>query len=172
MHTRRATPDDGPAISALITNCGGTPKYRKRFGSYNVANLLESSFLALVVSDQDVGAEGHQMLGFLVFSDGPRAQAHTAEAWLAAFSAFHFPSSELTIGNSVWLEFCVAEGGSAGRRSAALAAGPSASQCTEAPPCWRDDDAATDGGHADRRADQLGKLSQRWHMFFPGDNQP
>ncbi|KAH8085061.1 hypothetical protein JL720_7780 [Aureococcus anophagefferens] len=73
MHTRRATPDDGPAISALITNCGGTPKYRKRFGTFNVANLLESGYLALVVGDRDLASsEGHQMLGFLVFSDGPR----------------------------------------------------------------------------------------------------
>ncbi|KAH8088761.1 hypothetical protein JL720_6725 [Aureococcus anophagefferens] len=73
MHTRRATPDDGPAISALITNCGGTLKYRKRFGTFNVANLLESGYLALVVGDRDLASsEGHQMLGFLVFSDGPR----------------------------------------------------------------------------------------------------
>ncbi|KAK7247912.1 cilia and flagella associated protein [Aureococcus anophagefferens] len=117
MHTRRATPDDGPAISALITNCGGTPKYRKRFGTFNVANLLESGYLALVVGDRDLASsEGHQMLGFLVFSDGPRGAPHAAEPWLAALSAARFePGKGPTIGDAVWLEFCVAESGSAGR---------------------------------------------------------
>lgn len=103
MHTRRATPDDGPAISALITNCGGTPKYRKRFGTFNVANLLESGYLALVVGDRDLASsEGHQMLGFLVFSDGPRGAPHAAEPWLAALSAARFaPGKGPTIGDAV-----------------------------------------------------------------------
>ncbi|KAH8057271.1 hypothetical protein JL722_6923 [Aureococcus anophagefferens] len=93
MHTRRATPDDGPAISALITNCGGTPKYRKRFGTFNVANLLESGYLAL----------------------RRPARRPRRRALARPLSRRRRAGKGPAIGDAVWLEFCVAESGSAGR---------------------------------------------------------
>ena len=48
MEVRRATPDDSPGVASLVTLTGGAAKYRKRYGNYNVAQLLETGYLCIL----------------------------------------------------------------------------------------------------------------------------
>ncbi|KAJ1459041.1 hypothetical protein M885DRAFT_460321 [Pelagophyceae sp. CCMP2097] len=102
--TRRAAPDDGPAVSALVTACGGTPKFRKRFGQFNVAQLLECGYFPIVVHD-----ETGELRLFAVFSDAPKTPAAGAQSWLSTFNALYVPGEQLSLGNTVFLEFCVTD---------------------------------------------------------------
>ncbi|KAJ8603908.1 hypothetical protein CTAYLR_009707 [Chrysophaeum taylorii] len=106
--TRRARPEDHAAISKLVA-AGGTTRYRKQFGAFNLAALLETGFLPLVVVKEDTTpAAGVRC--FVVFSDGPRNETHKAEEKLLELKEL----GDLAVGNTLWVDFCAAESG-AGR---------------------------------------------------------
>jgi hypothetical protein len=83
---RRAHADDQKAITALVTNAGGTPKLRKRWGAFNLAALVELGYLA-VVAYEATDAEDMTVLGFAVLSDAPPKEPDKCERWFAALSA-------------------------------------------------------------------------------------
>ena len=76
MEVRRATPDDSPGVASLVTLTGGAAKYRKRYGNYNVAQLLETGYLCISA------VEDGKMRAFVVVGDAPpRCKAADAEDW-------------------------------------------------------------------------------------------
>jgi len=102
---RRAENEDHKAISTLISKSGGPSQFRKNFGSYNVAQLIESGYLSVTV----VNSNNHrQILGFLTLNDSPRNFAHGSEKWLSLFNMA--PNSPtLKISNTLWVDFFVAD---------------------------------------------------------------
>lgn len=111
LAARRGGPEDQATISALITECGGVGKFMKRFGKFNLANMLENAQLSMIVQDKAC-SESEQakmpMRCAVIFSDGPRGEPEKAEALLEAAQF----SSALT-GNTIWVDFGVTEAGDA-----------------------------------------------------------
>ena len=98
MEVRRATPDDSPGVASLVTLTGGAAKYRKRYGNYNVAQLLETGYLCISA------VEGNKMKAFVVIGDAPpRCKAADAENWAATFCANY--TSGGAIGTCAWIDF-------------------------------------------------------------------
>lgn len=94
-------------------------QFRKLFGPYNIGQMIETSYLsvsAIFVSDgvnsknvNDEPLAYENLMGFAVLSDTPRAGL--SEDWLGWFSETHAPAdAEVTIANTLWVEFAVAIG--------------------------------------------------------------
>lgn len=99
-------------------------QFRKLFGSYNLGQMIETSYLsvsAVFVADKD--NRGHEspppatsiakpletLVGFAILSDNPRSGL--SEDWLAWFSETHAPvDAEVTMTNTLWVDFAVALG--------------------------------------------------------------
>ncbi|KAG5189802.1 hypothetical protein JKP88DRAFT_286546 [Tribonema minus] len=107
---RRASEADLGALTALISRAGGPGMYRKLFGSYNFASMIECGYLCLIA------LVGEEIAGFLSLSDAPRAGG--AEEWLAWFAETYAPAdADARPANTLWVEFAVdgdGNGGSSG----------------------------------------------------------
>ena len=113
MEVRRATPDDSPGVASLVTLTGGAAKYRKRYGNYNVAQLLETGYLCISA------VEDNKMKAFVVIGDAPpRCKAADAENWAATFCANY--TSGGAIGTCAWIDFSAALDGDTAATRACL----------------------------------------------------
>ena len=113
MEVRRATPDDSPGVASLVTLTGGAAKYRKRYGNYNVAQLLETGYLCISA------VEDGKMKAFVVIGDAPpRCKAADAEAWASTFCANY--TSGGAIGTCAWIDFSAALDGDTAATRACL----------------------------------------------------
>ena len=96
--------------------------FRKKFGSYNTAQLIESGYLSITVIN---ASKPKQILGFLTLNDNPRNFPHGSERWLelfnrgslsqaeAAAAGAKRPPQQLRISNTLWVDFFVSDSGSA-----------------------------------------------------------
>lgn len=118
MEVRRAAPDDGPGVAALVTATGGAAKYRKAYGNYNVAQLLETGYLGIVATDvDDQGVK--KVKAFIVIGDAPpRCKADQAEAWAATFCENYTKGGAL--GTCAWIDFSAAVDGETAATRACL----------------------------------------------------
>ena len=113
MEVRRATPDDSPGVASLVTLTGGAAKYRKRYGNYNVAQLLETGYLCISA------VEDGKMRAFVVIGDAPpRCKAADAESWASTFCANY--TSGGAIGTCAWIDFSAALDGDTSATKACL----------------------------------------------------
>ena len=104
---RRSENQDQKAISTLISKCGGPSVFRKKFGSYNVAQLIESGYLSVTVVNS---AKQREVLGFLTLNDNPRNYAHGSEKWMSFFrKSSSVSNANLKISNTLWIDFFVAD---------------------------------------------------------------
>lgn len=94
-------------------------KFRRLYGSYNFGQMIETSHLsvsALHAFDEADGKERSEsalpaaaLVGFAVLSDSPRHGV--SEDWLEWFAETHAPTgAEVTMTNTLWVEFAVAIG--------------------------------------------------------------
>ena len=113
MEVRRATPDDSPGVASLVTLTGGAAKYRKRYGNYNVAQLLETGYLCISA------VEDGKMRAFVVIGDAPpRCKAVDAESWASTFCANYTEGG--AIGTCAWIDFSAALDGDTAATRACL----------------------------------------------------
>lgn len=96
------TPPTG--LTALISKSGGPSTYRKRFGSYNFAQLIESGFISLTASHSE---QRKRLLGYLTLNDSPRGYAHGSEKWLEFFQEAYEVDTHSS--NTLWVDFLVAD---------------------------------------------------------------
>lgn len=96
-------------------------QFRKLFGSYNLGQMIETSYLsvsAIFISEEGNSNQNNQLLpretlmGFAIVSDTPRSGL--SEDWLGWFSETHAPADvEVTMTNTLWVDFAVAVGAEA-----------------------------------------------------------
>mmetsp|Transcript_12238 Transcript_12238/g.25072 ORF Transcript_12238/g.25072 Transcript_12238/m.25072 type:complete len:1447 (+) Transcript_12238:1-4341(+) len=101
---RRSEIDDQKGLTALISKCGGPSAFRKRFGSYNFAQLIESSYVSITSYHKD---SRKRLLGYLVLNDTPSHFKHGSEEFLRLFNnAYGYNAMG---GNTLWVDFLVAD---------------------------------------------------------------
>jgi hypothetical protein len=106
---RKATSSDVRGLTALISSQGGAGRQRQLFGSYNLATLVESSYLTVVAGKQGNVTEG-EYLGFLVLADTPCGiwSSASSEVWLEWYNDAYAPSdSDARPSNTLWVDFMV-----------------------------------------------------------------
>ncbi|CAM9574210.1 unnamed protein product, partial [Scytosiphon promiscuus] len=136
---RRAEPGDQRGLTTLVGKAGGPSMFRKLFGSYNFGQMIETSYLSVsalsaVSADPgggDVRSAGDRsqqkqppeiLVGFAILSDSPRAGV--SEDWLEWFSETHAPAdAEVTMTNTLWVDFAIAISPARAAASGGLAAG-------------------------------------------------
>ncbi|GMH79437.1 hypothetical protein TL16_g08145 [Triparma laevis f. inornata] len=101
---RRSETEDQKGLTALISKSGGPSAYRKRFGSYNFAQLIESGFISLTASHSE---QRKRLLGYLTLNDSPRGYAHGSEKWLEFFQEAYEVDTHSS--NTLWVDFLVAD---------------------------------------------------------------
>ncbi|GMI01226.1 hypothetical protein TrST_g7007 [Triparma strigata] len=101
---RRSEIEDQKGLTALISKSGGPSTYRKRFGSYNFAQLIESGFISLTASHSE---QRKRLLGYLTLNDSPRGYSHGSEKWLAYFQEAYEVDTHSS--NTLWVDFLVAD---------------------------------------------------------------
>ena len=104
----RAAPPSAPpplGLTALISKCGGPSAFRKRFGSYNFAQLIESSYVSITSYHKD---SRKRLLGYLVLNDTPTHYKHGSEEFLRLFNAA-YDDCGARGSNTLWVDFLVAD---------------------------------------------------------------
>jgi hypothetical protein len=80
MEVKRAEFDDCKELSELITKTGGVSIYKATFGTYNLSNMIENSYLSLLTACP-TGSEQKETVCFMSVNDGLSLIASDPDAY-------------------------------------------------------------------------------------------